>query len=253
MTSNENEYDVTSPPDNAAFATTRWSLILSAGDRHSPDADRALESLCQAYWYPLYAFARRWGCSPEDAADRTQEFFARLLEKDFLLAADRTRGRFRSFLLIVFKRFLTNAHEREQAQKRGGGRGKLSIDAQTAEQRYAVEPSDAWTPEALFERRWALTVLEYVMDSLQSEYSARGKLELFEQCKPFLTGSGDATYTDIAEKLQMTDSAVRVAVHRLRERFRDLLRLEVAQTIAADDSVEDELNHLRRALRGPDS
>jgi RNA polymerase sigma-70 factor (ECF subfamily) len=234
---------------NPAFATTRWSIVLSAGHQSSPDAESALETLCRTYWYPLYAFARRRGSSPEDAADLTQEFFSRLLEKEYLLAADREKGRFRSFLLTMFKRFLLKEHDRAQAQKRGGGWKRLSIDIEAGEQRYGYEPADEWTPEALFERRWALTLLEQVIDRLQSDYEAKGKRRLFDQCKPFLTGAGPP-YEDLARELDMNDSAVRVAVHRLRERYREMLRQEVAQTIAGTDAVEEELNHLRSALRG---
>lgn len=236
---------------NAVFATTRWSIILSAGQQSSPDAENALETLCQTYWYPLYAFARRRGSSPEDAADLTQEFFARLLEKEYLLAADREKGRFRSFLLTMFKRFLSKERDRAHAQKRGGGWRRLPIDIQDGEQRYGYEPTDDWTPEALFERRWALTLLERVIDALQRDYEAKGKGELFHLCKPFLTGSGAGPpYEDIARRLQMNETAVRVAVHRLRERYREMLKQEVAQTISEADSVDDELNHLRSALRG---
>ncbi|MBT4865277.1 MAG: sigma-70 family RNA polymerase sigma factor [Planctomycetaceae bacterium] len=236
---------------NAAFATTRWSVVLSAGDRSSPDAASALETLCQVYWYPLYAFARRGGSSPDDSADLTQEFFSRLLEQEFLLAADREKGRFRSFLLTVFKRFLSKERDRAQTQKRGGGRRFLSINVQVGEQRYGFEPSDGWTPEALFERQWALTLLGQVMDKLQSDYEAKGRGALFNLCQPFLTGSGDGpAYPEIALQLEMNETAVRVAVHRLRERYRDMLKHEVAQTITETDSVEDELNYLRLAIRG---
>ena len=187
----------------------------------------------------------------DDAADLTQEFFSRLLEKPFLTAADREKGRFRSFLLTVFKRFLSNQRERDQAQKRGGGRCKLPIDVQSGEQRYSYEPADAWTPEALYERRWALTLLEQVLQNLQDDYEAKGKGELFAQCKPLLAGAADTpSHADIAARLAMNESAVRVAVHRLRERYRELLRREVAQTIADTDSVEEELRRLRGAIRG---
>lgn len=236
---------------NAVFATTRWSVVVSAGHQSSPDAETALETLCRTYWYPLYAFARRRGSSPEDAADLTQEFFARLLEKEFLRSADREKGRFRSFLLTMFKRFLSKEHDRAQALKRGGGRRRMSIDVEVGEQRYGYEPTDDWTPEALFERRWALTLLEQVINRLQGDYDAKGKRPLFDLCKPFLTGSGSGPpYEEIARELAMNETAVRVAVHRLRERYREMLQQEVSQTIAETDAVEDELNHLRAALRG---
>lgn len=236
---------------NAVFATTRWSVVVSAGHQSSPDAESALETLCRTYWYPLYAFARRRGCSPEDAADLTQEFFSRLLQKEYLQAADQEKGRFRSFLLTMFKRFLSKERDRAHAQKRGGGRAKLSIDVAAGEQRYGYEPVDEWTPEALFERRWALTLLEQVIERLRADYEAKGKGRLFELCKPFLTGAGAGPpQEDIARELDMNETALRVAVHRLRERYRDMLRHEVSQTIAEPDAVEDELNLLRSALRG---
>ncbi len=241
--------DTTRPP--AAFATTRWSIVVSAGHQSSPDAERALETLCRTYWYPLYAFARRRGSSPDDAADATQEFFSRLLEKEYLVSADPEKGRFRSFLLTMFKRFLLKQHERDQAQKRGGRTLKLSIDARVGEERYRFEPSDEWTPEALFERRWAVTLLQQVVDNLQREYAGKGKAELFDLCKPYLTGENGPPQSEIARQLEMNDTALRVAIHRLRERYRELLRQEVAQTIAETDDVDDELRRLRSALRPP--
>lgn len=225
-------------------------MVLSAGDRGSPDAERALQTLCETYWYPLYAFARRWGCSPDDAADRTQEFFARLLQQDWLPAADPARGRFRSFLLTVFKRFLAKERERAQAQKRGGDRTFVSIDASLAEQRYGAEPTENWTAETLFERRWALTLLEKVLQQLKTEYHTRGKQDLFERCLPFLTSSSeDTSYAAVAAALQMNEGTVRVAVHRMRQRYRELLQHEVAQTISESDSIDDELESLRQAVR----
>lgn len=236
---------------NAVFATTRWSIVVSAGHQSSPDADTALETLCRTYWYPLYAFARRRGSSPEDAADRTQEFFSRLLEKEYLASADREKGRFRAFLLTMFKRFLSKEREREQARKRGGGWKRLSIDVEAGERRYGHEPADDWTPEALYERRWALTLLEQVIERLQRDYEAKGKGRLFELCKPFLTGTGAGPpYENIARDLDMNETAVRVAVHRLRDRYRELLTREVAQTITEEGAVDEELNYLRSAVRG---
>ena len=252
MTSTESP----APQDRSpgAFATTRWSVVVSAGRRSSPDADSALETLCSTYWYPLYAFARRGGSSPDDAADLTQGFFSRLLEKDFLTAADREKGRFRSFLLTVFKRFLLNERERARTQKRGGGRRQTSIDVRIGEERYGYEPADDWTPEALYERRWALTLLEHVMQQLRCDYEAKGKVAVFDACKPFLTGAADGPgYSDVAANLEMTEAAVRVAVHRLRERYRDLLKREVSQTITDPDAVDDELKRLRSAIRGENS
>lgn len=238
------------PP--GVFATTRWSLVLAAGDRASPDAAAAIEALCRIYWYPLYAYSRRRGDAREQAEDLTQEFFLRLLDGAYLQAADPQRGRFRAFLLTVFQRFLSHEHERQQAQKRGGGVRHFSIDAESGEERYRQEPVDQWTPERLFERRWALTLLDQVMTRLQAEYADRNKAALFEQCKPCLTSAANApAYAELADRLGMTEPAVRVAVHRLRQRYRELLRAEVAQTVEHPDDVDAELQHLRSALQAP--
>ncbi len=235
----------------ARFATTQWTVVLQAGRRPSPDADQALESLCRTYWYPLYAYVRRRGYSAEDAADLTQEFFARLLEKNFLQTADRQRGRFRSFLLTVFGRFLAQQRQRRRAQKRGGGRRQLSIDFQVGEKRYQFEPSDDWTPERVYQRRWALTLLDRVVTQLGQQYAAKDQIALYEHCHTYLTGSsGEPTYAETAEKLQMSEGAVRVAVHRMRKRYRELLRAEVAQTVDDPETVDEELETLRGALRG---
>jgi DNA-directed RNA polymerase specialized sigma24 family protein len=236
---------------NAAFVTTHWSLVVSAGQRSSPDAESALATLCQTYWYPLYAFSRRRGYSADNAADLTQEFIARLLEKEFLKSADRTRGRFRTFLLTLFTRFLSNEGERQNAQKRGGGKYRLSIDMQEGEDCYRFEPVDNWTPEALYERRWALTLLDQVMERLGLEYANKGKSRLFEHCKALLAGSDQSAFrAEMLRELQMSDVALRVAVHRMRERFRAMLRDEVAQTVEGSDDVHDELEYLKAAIRG---
>ncbi|MBC8352986.1 MAG: hypothetical protein H8E66_13405 [Planctomycetes bacterium] len=231
--------------------TTRWSVVLAAGHQSSPHAKRALESLCQAYWYPLYAFVRRRGKQPETARDLTQEFFATLLEKDYLNSADRERGRFRTFLLTVFKRFLANEHQREQAQKRGGGYSVVSIDVDDGERRLSLEPSHHWTPEDEFERRWAVTLLEQVLGCLQADYESKGKGPLFDRLKPFLTVEDDTeSYEKIAADFEMTVGAIKVAVHRLRQRYRDLIREEVASTVANEDDADDELGQLLAAIRG---
>lgn len=235
----------------AGFATTRWSVVLAAGQRSSPAADEALATLCQTYWYPLYAFARRCGCPPEDAADLTQGFFARLLDQDFLRTADQQRGRFRSFLLTVFKRYLSHEHQRQQTQIRGGGRLQFSIDVNAGEQRYQYEPTDDWTAEKLYERRWALTLLDDVMTRLESEYRDKDKAELFARCKVYLVGSSDGPgQAAIAEELGMTAAALRIAVHRMRQRYRQILQDAVAVTIGPEDSAEEEITRLRSALRG---
>ena len=227
------------------FATTRWSLVVAAGRRSSPDADVALETLCGAYWFPLYAYVRSRGHNANDARDLTQEFFARLLEKDFLQSADPERGRFRSFLLTILKRFLSKQHEKQQALKRGGDRKRLSIDFDSGEQRIQIEPATTATPESIFERQWALTLLQRVLDNLESDYRESGRGELFDSCRVYLTGSAGAPP---AESFGMTEGALKVAVHRMRKQYREQLKKEVAQTVSSDDEVEDEIRSLMTAV-----
>jgi RNA polymerase sigma-70 factor (ECF subfamily) len=232
------------------FATTRWSLVLEAR-RSSPQVQQALETLCGAYWYPLYAYLRRAGRRPEEAQDLTQEFFLRLVEKDYLRTADPERGRFRTFLLVMFKRFLANQQERHQAQKRGGGCTIFSIDFTAGEERFSREPADDRTPEKTFERRWALALLERVLVRLQEDYASKGRGELFQALTFVLTGEGDSPpYAELGERLGMAAGAVKVAAHRLRKRYRDLLRDEIAHTVGRPEDVDEELNHLLAALRG---
>ncbi|MHC4878755.1 MAG: RNA polymerase sigma factor [Planctomycetota bacterium] len=234
----------------ARFATTRWSLVVSAGDPTDEGRDKALASLCENYWYPLYAYVRRRGRNAEDARELTQEFFVQLLDREWLQAADQERGRFRSFLLTAFKRFLSKERDRANAQKRGGGTRVFSLNVDAAEERYQREPADDRTPESIYERRWALTLLDHVLASLQTEYDERGKRELFDQLRVYIAGeSKTATYADVAVALRMTEGAVKVAVHRLRQRYRELLVAEVAHTVEADGSVDDELKRLLAALR----
>jgi len=239
------------PASADLFATTRWTVVVAAGHRASPDSQRALESLCQSYWYPLYAYVRRCGRQPAVAQDLTQEFFVRLLEKEYLQAADRTKGRFRSFLLTVFKRFLAKEHEKANAQKRGGGQTVLSFDFDDGERRLQFEPTHELTAERVYERRWALTLLDRVLDQLESDYQAKGKAELFEQLKGFLTGDVDDSYATVASAMGMTEGAVKVSVHRLRRRYRELVREEIAGTVASDGEIDDELANLLAAIRGP--
>jgi RNA polymerase sigma factor (sigma-70 family) len=234
----------------ARFATTHWSVVLAAGQRASPDSEQALATLCQTYWYPLYAFVRRQGYSVEDARDLTQEFFATLLEKDYLRAADSQRGRFRSFLLAAFKHFLSHERERAYAQKRGGRRQSWPLDFQAGESQYHHEPTHDITPESIYERRWALTLLNQVLQRLQEEFVQAGKQPLFDRLKPFLTGDrSGGTYGEAADGLGMTEGAVKVAVHRLRQRYRELLRAEITQTVTAPEEVDDELRQLFAAVR----
>ncbi|MBW3598865.1 MAG: sigma-70 family RNA polymerase sigma factor [Planctomycetes bacterium] len=233
------------------FATTHWSLVLEAGRRSSPQVRRALESLCEAYWYPLYAYVRRSGRQPAEAQDLTQEFFLRLVEKDYLAAADPDRGRFRNFLLVMFKRFLAHERQREGAQKRGGDRRTISFDFTVGEERFSREPADDWTPERVYQRRWALALLDRVLARLEADYAAKGRGPLFHALKGVLTAAAQTlAYAEAAESLGLSEGAVKVAAHRLRRRYRDLLREEVAHTVQQPEDVDDELNHLLEALRG---
>lgn len=237
------------PRGSGRFATTHWSVVLATGEDDWARARLALEELCGAYWYPLYSYVRRRGYPPHDAQDLTQGFFARLLEKDYLAAADRSRGKFRSFLLASLKHYLANEWDRARARKRGGGQTLIRLDAQCVEKRYALEPSHELTAERTFERRWALTVLERVMQRLREQYTADGKATLFDALKGTLAGDQTAPcYADVAAGLDMTEGAVRVAAHRLRRRYRDLLRAEVGDTVDTPGRVGEELRYLMSAL-----
>ncbi|MSU50585.1 MAG: sigma-70 family RNA polymerase sigma factor [Opitutus sp.] len=232
-----------------AFATTQWSLVLQAAGPGAPEAARALAGLCATYWYPLYAFVRRQGHSAHDAQDLTQEFFARLIEKNVLAQVAREKGRFRSFLLAALKNFLANEWDKARAQKRGGGRTFVPLDAGSAESRYAIEPVDTLSADRIYERRWALTLLDRVLDRLRAEHAAGGKAAAFEALKGCLTdGRSAASYAEIAAHLQTTEGAIKVAVHRLRHRYRELLREEVTETLGRAEEVDDELRHLIAAL-----
>lgn len=224
--------------------------MLKAGHDSSPDARQALASLCETYWYPLYAFARRRGLDSNDAMDATQAFFTQMLAKDYLQSADQQRGRFRSFLLTMFKRFLSNERDRENALKRGGGQNLLSLDVDAAEARYRREPQDDTTAEHLYERRWAITLLNRVLHRLRDDCYAKDKAELFDQCRIYLTGeSGDSSYAGVGQRLGMSEGSIKVAVHRLRQRYRELLQEEVAQTLEEDGDIEEELAALLTAVR----
>jgi len=231
------------------FVTTHWSVVLTAGRSDSTDARAALEKLCRTYWHPIYAFVRRRGYSAEDAQDLTQEFFARLLEKNWLGDVDPVKGRFRSFLLASLKHFLANEWDKARAQKRGGGQVLIPIDVKTAETSCGFEPADNVTAEKIFERRWALTLLEQVLQRLRDEYVQSGKWRLFEQLKPTLTEeSRSVAYAEIATRLDMTEGAVKVAVHRLRQRYRELLRAEIADTVSSPEEVDEEIRALFAAF-----
>lgn len=233
------------------FPPTRWTLVLAAGRADTARAQRALAELCATYWYPLYAFVRHRGHAAQDAQDLTQAFFARLLEKNSLADITCERGRFRSFLLASLKNFLVDEWRKQRSAKRGGGR-VFSLDAADAETRYALEPVDALTPERLFERSWALTLLDTVYRRLQLEYAEAGKGDLFAALKFCLTGArSDVPYADLAARLGSNENTIKTLVRRMRQRYRELLRDEVAQGVASPGEVEDELNSLFRALSNP--
>jgi RNA polymerase sigma-70 factor (ECF subfamily) len=231
------------------FQTTHWSAVLAAGDTASPGARDALEKLCRTYWYPLYAFVRRLGHAPEDAQDLTQGFFAYLLQSRLVSKADPQAGRFRSFLLAALKHFLAHEHERRTALKRGGGGFVLSLDQFDPEERLALEPADTATPEALFDRRWAIQQVENALNRLRADYAAAGRGALFDLLKDYVWGDKNTlTLGEIAARLDLTEEAVKKSVQRLRQRFRDCLRAEIAQTVATPDQIDEEFRHLRAAL-----
>ena len=238
-----------SGPSTGHFPTTRWSRVILAGDPDAPLARESLAELCEAYWYPLYAYIRRRGYGPEAARDLTQDFFARALEKGLMAQADPSRGRFRSFLLTVCAHFLANRRDWERAQKRGGGRAALSIDAADAEGRYALEMADLLTPERIYDRSWALTLLGRVLDQLGKEYDEAGKAATFEALRGVLAGDAEApSYASVAAGLGSTEGAARVAAHRFRRRYGELLRREIASTLAEPAEVDDEIRDLFAAL-----
>jgi RNA polymerase sigma factor (sigma-70 family) len=227
------------------FATTQWSQVLAARDAAGTEARRALEALCNAYWYPLYAYLRRKGEDPEEARDLTQAFFAELLDKRALRDVDPAKGRFRSFLLAALRHFLSHERDRARSQKRGGGVRVVSLDTREAENRFSQEPVEHLDPEQLFERRWGLTVMERAMDRLQAERVAEGDASPFQRLRGFLTGSEPRIpYREAAAELGMTEGAVKSAVHRLRRRYGSLLREEIAHTVRDPSEVDDEVRHL---------
>jgi RNA polymerase sigma-70 factor (ECF subfamily) len=237
------------PHDPAAFATTQWSIVLAAAGIGSSAANLALAQLCQRYWYPLYAYVRRRGHTTHAAEDLTQEFFTRLVQKHSLADVDREKGKFRSFLLASLKHFLANEYDRSHAQKRGGVQPVVSLDRDEADSRYELEPSHDLTPEKLFERRWALAVLDHVLTRLGEELAAEGKQTQFERFMPYLAaGQADLKYGELASELQMSEGAVKVAVHRLRKRYRQLLRDEIGQTVSHPDEIDEEIRYLRSCL-----
>ena len=233
------------------FPQTRWSVVLAARDLQNRDrAMAALEEICGAYWFPLYVYIRRRGCSPEDAEDLTQGYMAALIERDFLAEADRAKGRLRSFLLTTLKHYLSDQWIKASAQKRGGGKRAISFDAARAEQRYALEPADAASPDRLFEKRWALTLLDNVLEALRREYAATGKGDVFEALQKFLAwNSSGQAYREVASKLGMKENAVRVAIFRLRRRYGELLEAQIADTVRSPEEIPAELDYLFSLLR----
>jgi RNA polymerase sigma-70 factor (ECF subfamily) len=231
------------------FRTTQWSVVLRAGQSDSGLAKAALEELCQGYWYPIYSFVRRRGCSPEDAQDLTQEFFSRLLANRGLATVHPAKGRFRSFLLASLKNLLVNEWNRSRTQKRGGGVPLFSLDEKAAEDRFQLEPPDNTTPEKVFERRWAETLLERVLLRVRAEWNERDKLQRFDSLKTFLTDRrGEAPFAEVAAKLGTTVPALRSVVHKLREVYRRVFLDEIAQTVDGPGEVEDEVRRLFAAL-----
>ncbi len=230
----------------AAFVTTHWSVVLTSADGDSPEAKAALEQLCRTYWYPLYCYIRRRGYGHEDAQDLTQGFLLQLLERHSFARADASKGRFRSFLLAALNYFLSDQRERAGAQKRGGGCPTLSfVDAQAADERYRLEPVDDRSPDKLFERRWALTLLDQVFARLEQELREAGKAELFQGLRVFLVeGPGEENYAEVGAELGMSGEAVRKAVQRMRQRYHELFRDEIAHTVAGPAQVEEELRYL---------
>ena len=252
MNNSEAESDKKSNCAGASrFATTHWTVVLTAGKPESSRYRQALETLCQTYWFPLYAYLRRQGHDAHQAEDYVQAFFAKLLEKHGLRLADPKRGRFRSFLLAALKHFLANEVDRVQTQKRGGNLKIFSLNNQDAETRYSLQHAHHLTPEKLFQRHWALTLLERTLTQLQAEAVHGGKQELFNRLKCYLTWEKDSSpYRDAAAELNMTEGAVKAAVHRLRVRYRQLLRDEIAQTVANEDQIDEEIHDLFTALAG---
>lgn len=237
----------TTPGD--IFATTHWTVVLTAGRRHTPQADRALEELCRAYWFPLYAYVRRRGHAKEDAEDLVQAFFARFLAKNYLQGLNAERGRFRAFLLASLKHFLANEWDKSQRQKRGGGAAHLPLDWPTADTQFQLAASVELNPEQAFDREWALALLARVIERLRAECAAQDQARTFEVLKPFLTvGKSAIPYPQAAAELGFSESAARSAVHRLRRRYRKVLREEIAQTLSDPANVAEEMQALFSAF-----
>lgn len=236
-------------PQGPVFATTHWSVVLKAAQRSTPGSDRALEKLCHTYWFPLYSYVRRWGASPDDAKDLTQAFFAHLLRRDFLNGVAPEKGRFRSFLLTALKHFLADEWAKANASKRQPSDPQSWLDLQEAERRYQLEACVTNTPENLYDRRWALDLLDHVLDELRAEAVAGGKEDLFDRLQCCLLGGDfNGTYAELGARLGMTPVAVKVSVHRLRQRFRELLRQEIAHTVARPEDIAEEMHFLFKVV-----
>jgi RNA polymerase sigma factor (sigma-70 family) len=231
------------------FATTHWSLVVAAADRERPDASAALAQLCDTYWYPLYVYVRRRVADVHEAQDFTQAFFERIIEQRPFETADPERGRFRTFLVTACKRFLINEWHKNRAAKRGGGRRALSLDFDSGESKLSLVAVNALTAEQLYEQQWAITLLERVMEQLRAEYAAKERLRHFEMLKPFLAGSPQrAGYAEAARTLGISETTAKVAAHRMRKRYRELLRAEIAQTVRRPEDVDDEIRDLFAVL-----
>jgi RNA polymerase sigma-70 factor (ECF subfamily) len=245
----DNKNISSAPSCTSRFATTHWSVVLAAGSPESTRYKEALETLCRTYWFPLYAFLRQHGCDVHQAEDYIQAFFTRMLEKHSLNAVDVKSGKFRSFLLTSLKNFVANEIDHIQAQKRGGRHTILSLDFDNAERQYISEPSHQMSPEKIFEKSWAITVLEHTMNQLQAEFASSNKLSLFNHLRVYLTADENGIpYRNVAVELEMTEGAVKMAVHRLRARYRDLLRENVAQTVATQGQIDEEIHDLLAVL-----
>jgi len=234
-------------PGPSRFPTTRWTLVVAAGDPQRKEARSALADLCENYWYPLYAYLRRRGYAPDAAQDLTQEFFVRVLEGRYLDRADPEKGRFRSFILTSLKFFVADEGDRQRALKRGGG-AVVPVEFSSGEERYQREPAHDETPERIFERRWALSLLDRVLERLRNEFMQHGRTEHFERLKVFLLGQSDAPYAEMASEMNTSEGALKVAIHRLRKRYRELFRQEIADTVADPAEVESELRYLASVL-----
>ena len=238
-----------SSPSDGAFATTHWSVVFTARDGDTSKALAAMERLCHSYWRPVYAYIRRDGRQPADAQDLTQEFFHRFIEKEWIDHLQHRRGKFRSFLLTFLKHFLSDERDRAGAQKRGGGQTIISLDELQAEESHGFEPSEGLTPDQVFERRWAQTMMERAVARLRQEYAEEGKAELFEQLKDLQPGErGERSYAEVGAAFGLSEGAVKSAVHRLRLRHRDILRHEIARTTGSAEEVDEEIRHLIQVL-----